>query len=1113
VHLRLVLLSVFRMASRSELTCCVCRPKDSLSNCACTHVVKDTGKNSTCMACNETIQHVDEVDHSTVKDSWLCARCLIDIFPFNHIVENDVFLRCITDTNLNSTLNSVLNEELRLEIFPEESDNRTLLNNADIDPDQNYFSNISWDSSYHTPQSLKPKFTPNSLPFSIMHLNCRSMLYKLDEIRSLLDQLPVSVLALSETWLDARWEEDINIVGYQWVHRPRGDGKGGGVGFLVKEGIAFQPIQLSTRNIVYNSFEELIISVKLKRGTCIMGVIYKPPGKKLDEFNLEMDSLLSEISTKGKDVIMLGDFNVDLLKINEHKGTDSFYNCLTAHHLLPVITRPTRITPNSATLIDNIFTNAWAKIIDSSIIASDISDHLPILARFDFEMTRVGNSLCYDQRLVNDERREAFGSNLSSLDWTPVLKACAEGEANRAYDLFMQMYKSAYDKAFPFSKKMNKSRSNYKQPWMTRGLLKSSKKKSLLYLKYLKNPIPNNKSKFVAYRNKFKTIRIKAERNYYAAEFCKYENDLKRTWGLIRSIMKMGEQESKIDSLKINGDRIDAAEMMANKFNNYFTSIAQSLAEKIPDSPHSFKRYLQPPRPNSFALAPTSPEEILNRSRSIRTTHSSGVDDIDPCIATLFISNVSLPLAELINCSFNTGIVPQAIKIAKVVPIYKKGEKDNITNYRPISILPYFSKYYEKIMYDRLYKFIEKSNIIFHTQHGFQSGHSPYMSLLNMQDKISNAIENNEYAVGIFFDLAKAFDTVDHAILLNKLATYGIRGMQLDWFASYFENRLQRVLCNGALSDLRAIKYGVPQGSNLGPLLFLLYINDLPNASPTLFFILFADDTNVFYSHRSLQSLTEIVNTELSSVADWFCVNKLTLNLDKTNFILFKSHRKVGTLDNQMLLRINEDSIAQVKTTKFLGVYVDQHMTWNEHIKNISNKIAKNIGILARASYLLPYHIRLKLYYSLIYPYLTYCNIVWASTYSTRLQRLVTLQKRAIRIIAGVHSCEHTSPIFSALKLLNIEQIKILQVGEFMYRYDHGLLPPAFSDFFHQGTEIHSHFTRNASSYRPVYAHTNTRLFSIKSAGTTIWNKFPSHIRVASNLLLFKKMLRTFLTD
>ena len=241
---------------------------------------------------------------------------------------------------------------------------------------------------------------------------------------------------------------------------------------------------------------------------------------------------------------------------------------------------------------------------------------------------------------------------------------------------------------------------------------------------------------------------------------------------------------------------------------------------------------------------------------------------------------------------------------------------------------------------------------------------------------IAHAIDANEFSLGIFFDLAKAFDTVDHTILLKKLENYGIRDTPLRWFYSYLDQRQQQVLCNGLFSKLRFVHYGVPQGSNLGPLLFLLYINDLPNSSSLLHFILFADDTNVFYSHKSLDNLMDLVNSELAAVADWFRANRLSLNLTKTNFIIFRSHRK--PIPNQNFnISIDNKPILQVKSTKFLGVYVDEHLTWKEHIAHISNKIAKNVGILSRISYLLPRNIISNLYYSLIQPYLVYCNIVW----------------------------------------------------------------------------------------------------------------------------------------
>jgi len=1083
----------------------------------CMNIIEETIDVITCSICygvyhSECCNQGVEAPYDIVN--WLCINCIAEVFPFvendEEFIQND-FIR--TDETaaigLNDEATAIGLNDVNLEIvvFPEESGNRILLNNTDTDPDLNYFSNIAWNSPYSTLNSWENKFELIGSNFSIMHVNCRSMTHKLGEIRDILSLLPVTILALSETWLEPGLEDTINIPGFTFLHKSRGECRGGGVGMFIRDSIKYQLYDVKR---LHKTYEGLFIKTYLSNTTCVVGVLYRPPGQNLIEFNIEIDDLLSSITRGTQTMMLLGDFNIDLLKINEHKETNLFYNCLTSHQLIPAITRPTRITPDSSTLIDNIFTNAWPKLIESTIIISDLSDHLPVLACFAFNNSKKRTLNSYDHRIVNEERLEQFKTLLADSDWDPVMTTSKEGDANGAYELFLNIYKNAYDKAFPLaSKKSNSNVPKFKQPWMTTGLLKSSKKKASLYLKYLKNPNILNKNKFTEYRNKFKTIRIKAEKSYYAAEFCKYKDDLRKTWKLIRSIMQLENREAQIESLNINGKNVNDAKEMANGFNSYFTNIAHSLAEKIPDPPLPYSSYLQAPLQNSMGLLSVSPEEIMDISRNIRLTHSKGIDDIDPCIASPNLSLVAKPLAEIINCSFTTGIVPQAIKIAKVVPILKKGEKDNVTNYRPISVLPYFSKFYEKLMYNRLYGFVKNSNIIYQSQHGFQPGHSPYMALLNMQDKISKAIENNEYSVGVFFDLAKAFDTVDHDILLNKLENYGIRGTQLKWFASYFENRAQRVFCNGTLSELGLIKYGVPQGSNLGPLLFLLYINDLASVSPTLFFILFADDTNVFYSNGSWQTLIQIVNFELSTIAAWFQANKLTLNLEKTNFILFKSHRKINPSGNLSLF-INDSPITQVESTKFLGVHIDQHMTWKVHINQITAKIAKNVGILTRIAYILPKEIRINLYYTLIYPYLTYCNLIWASTYESRLHKLVILQKRAVRIIAGIRKWEHTGPSFSEFKLLKIHQIKDLQIGEFFFRLEHGLLPPVFKDFLSHASDIHTHFTRNLTAYRPIKAHSNTRRFTIKSYGTLVWNALPIEIRSSSNLQVFKKRLRAF---
>ena len=451
------------------------------------------------------------------------------------------------------------------------------------------------------------------------------------------------------------------------------------------------------------------------------------------------------------------------------------------------------------------------------------------------------------------------------------------------------------------------------------------------------------------------------------------------------------------------------------------------------------------------------------------------------------------------------------MKRSTVTPIFKQGNKEDLTNYRPISILPYFSKLLEKVMYQRLYNYISKTNILHPLQHGFRPGHSTSMPLINIQDKITQAIDKNEYSIGIFLDLSKAFDTVDHNILIKKLENYGVRGIPLSWFKDYLTRRQQQVKCNGTTSRFKLIKFGVPQGSILGPLLFLIYINDLPNTSSILHFVLFADDSNVFFSHKSYDELFRILNQELLLVSDWFKANKLSLNLAKTNYILFCSHRK-STPQQKGKVQIDTTDIPQVKSVKFLGVYVDQHLTWNNHIEQIALKIAKNIGILTRISYLLPTNIMLTLYYTMIYPYIAYCNMIWASNYNSRLHRINVLQKRVVRLIAGSPYNSHTKQLFMQLGILKIAQIKQLQINEFMHRYTYNTLPSSHANFYSLASDIHSHNTRILASYRSEFARTNTRKFSIRCVGPEEWNRVPQDLRSISNLKLFKHQLRLWLT-
>ena len=308
-------------------------------------------------------------------------------------------------------------------------------------------------------------------------------------------------------------------------------------------------------------------------------------------------------------------------------------------------------------------------------------------------------------------------------------------------------------------------------------------------------------------------------------------------------------------------------------------------------------------------------------------------------------------LKYLFNLSIVKGIFPDDLKIAKVTPIYKADNNSNISNYRPISVLPCFSKMLERIMYNRLQKYLKDQNILYDKQFGFRTGHSTEHAIAQLVDQIYEAFEKNEYTLGVFIDLSKAFDTVDHSILLRKLELYGITDRNYAWIKSYLSNRLQYIqIDENSRTEFCVVKCGVPQGSILGPLLFLLYVNDLKNASSVLNPIMFADDTNLFYTHSNIKKLFSTMNEELASINQWFTSNKLSLNANKTKYSFFHKPSKKDDIPLMLpKLTINSHVIERQDFIKFHGVLLDENLNWKKHTKYTENKIVKNLGLLYKA--------------------------------------------------------------------------------------------------------------------------------------------------------------------
>ena len=589
------------------------------------------------------------------------------------------------------------------------------------------------------------------------------------------------------------------------------------------------------------------------------------------------------------------------------------------------------------------------------------------------------------------------------------------------------------------------------------------------------------------------------------------KSDMKSTWKVLNEVINKKKSKPTISPLfktNDNDNEISDPILIANKFCNYFTNIGPNLAKKIKPS-QSHRLFLSGCYSQSVFLDSVTSAEIVEIAKSFQPNKSAGYDKIPMSIIKQFINIIAEPLSHILNLSIASGIVPDDMKIACVIPLFKAGDRAIFSNYRPVSILPCFSKFLERAMYNRLLAYLDKFKILYDNQYGFRKNHSTSLALIDLYDKISDAIDRKETSVGIFLDLSKAFDTVNHEILFDKLEHYGIRGLPLQWIKSYFTNRTQFVQFNEHRSSPSAVCCGVPQGSILGPLFFLLYINDICNVSQLVETILFADDTNIFFSHKDPQYVIDSLNNELEKLSDWFQANKLSLNTEKTKFMVFKPRQKKFYLDIKLF--INNKCIEQVKETVFLGVILDENLSWKSHFSHIANKISKSIGIIYKASFCLPLESLRTLYYSIIYPYLQYCVIVWGLTYPTNIRRIELLQKRIIRILNKSAFDAHTSPIFKKLGLLKLNDICMLQLGQFMFHHKFSLLPERFDNMFLKNDQTHTFNTRNSSKYHVPSCRTNIRQFSVRFQGPKFFNSLSRDLVDIVSSILFKKKLKQYL--
>ena len=985
--------------------------------------------------------------------------------------------------------------------------------NGELDADVRHFDEIypSLNNSrlrqYYDHSTFNSAFPNDSVAdLSIFHVNTQSINAKGDNLISYLSILSrhFDIICLTETWYGDEKIAEIFFEQYIGFYSNRVSRSGGGSCILVSKKLNCQITE--SLNVNTDFVEAIFVDLLCNNKKVTIGSIYRPPNTNFENFISFIEMNLQPMTSCGSDIFVCGDFNLDMLKINGAGSKSSiFYNTMSSLSLLPVISKPTRVTDETSTLIDNIFTNNFENFT-SGIMKCDISDHYPIFVIYsDYynEITRQPKE--YSYRVINDETLDKLYHKVASANFSDVL---SEGDVDSAVISFHNKLLNFYNECCPIKTKSISVKDQLK-PWINPQIKTLIKRRENMFKLFKRNLMTRTEYNFI--RNQVTSAIRKSKQIYYQNLFTNIKNDIKKTWQTINKIMSFKCSSKKdIKELIFNDQSYNDNYEMANLLNESLTKLPISIQNSIPRSSVSthYSQYLTLVSPvNSFFFSPVSPSDVENIIVGLKSK-SSHINTYSVKTLKHLKNLISPVLSELINKSFMTSTFPGLFKQARVTPIFKSGCQKDPNNYRPISVLPVLSKIFEKVACRQLYSYFEYFSLFTKAQFGFREGVSTSHAIINKLQFVYDNLDNGDLVLSIFLDFRKAFDCVDHMILISKLSKYGIRGIALDWFKSYLSDRYQCVAINNSLSEPKPVSCGVPQGSILGPLLFLIFINDFPNSSQHFHFTLFADDSTL--SCRIPDSSTDIIkNTierELQSVSNWVNSNKLVINAKKSNFMIF-SYRKKFDLPP---LKFGCEVITKTDDIKFLGLYIDKHLNFNRHLRMTCSKISKSIGVLYKLSSFLPAQIMKTLYYTLIYPYLRYSVESWYGASIGVSDAIQVQQKKAIRAVFQLPFNHTTRDCFREHSIMKIDDIYKLNLSSILFDYNKKLKTDYISPKVNPIMESHDYNTRHGANLQIIRFNRTQSQNSFLYQSVKVWNSLPHEIKSVPTNLQFKKKLKTW---
>lgn len=848
------------------------------------------------------------------------------------------------------------------------------------------------------------------------HLNVQSIGNKTVELECLFERMNYcfDIIMFTETW-QTNDLDVFQIPNMKTFFVRRLTRRGGGACLLIKS--SFKAVLLEDFSCVTTDYEAVCVLFN----NVVIVCCYRPPDGNIRAFLLFMDNLLAFVNENQYNVVIGGDCNIDMNCDNARKF--EFENFLSCHNCVNTVNVPTRATMLSQTIIDLFITNYNASLVQTRVLSYPISDHRPICCCIMTKSPKVHTDIASGFQCVSQKALDAFYSDINNVRWDHVYHLT---DANAAYDAFLSCFTAVYKKHF-FHKR-SEGKKGCRKPWMTRELLRKIDKKDRLFKKFMRTRNETDLVAFKQFRNALDKEVKKTREMYYFNLFSSCSKQTDVLWNRLNSLIGRNKGKESVTEISHAGETI-TGDRMVNVFNDYF------VYRDFDTGPRAFYTSIDPDNVKTLFLEATVEHEVRAVFLGLKNSRSCDADGLQIRPVKYVIDKISSVLTYIFNLCISTGVFPSKMQVARVVALYKKGDKTDVSNYRPVSILPIFSKGLEKIIYKRLYSFCSRY-VLTKCQYGFLKHRSTELALLDQKEFILEKFDEKHFVLGIFVDFTQAFDYINHEILFHKLSHYGIRGLPLMLLKSYLSERCQFVSMNETVSDRKKIISGVPQGSILGPLIFNLYINDIVYTSSDVKFVIYADDTSIFISSPSDDYLFHKANLVLEELSTSAANNQLKINTKKTKAVVFHSiGKQVSTKDN---LVYRGSQIELVESIKVLGVYFSKSLQWDDHVNAVLQKLGAITGIVSRNRYLIPKQVKLLIYNALFASYLNYCHLVWGTTTESSLLRLLLMQKRFLRIIANVPTVHPSEELFRRFKIIKTQDIYVYRLlREYRIHCDH----------------------------------------------------------------------------